>query len=67
MEIELKNLITDEIITKRLKDIHIDKKDDEFNQDLIHLMDSEDLAVKAYLKAAYLYSNEFKEKIDKSQ
>ena len=67
IEIELKNLITDEIITKRLKDIHIDEKDDEFNQDLIRLMDSKDLAVKAYLKAAYLYSKDFKQKIDKAQ
>ena len=67
MEIELKNLITDEIITKRLKDIHIDENDDEFNQDLIRLIDSEDLAVKAYLKTAYLYSKEFKEKIDNAK
>lgn len=67
MEIELKNLITDEIITKHLKDIHIEEKDDEFNQDLVCLMNSEDLAVKAYLKAAYLYSNEFKEKIDNAK
>ena len=67
INIELRNLITDEIITKRLKDIHIDKKDEEFNQDLIHLMNSKDLAVKSYLKAAYLYSNEFKEKIDNAK
>lgn len=67
IEIELKNLITDEIITKRLKDIHIEEKDIEFNHDLIHLTNSKNLAVKAYLKAAYLYSEEFKRKIDKAQ
>ena len=65
--IELKNLVTDEIITKRLKDIHVEDKDFEFNYDLINLMNSKDLAVKSYLKAAYLYSKDFKQKIDKSQ
>lgn len=67
IEIKLKNLVTEEIITKRLKDVHIDKKDVEFNYDLIRLKNSEDLAVKTYLKAAYLYSEEFKRKIDKAQ
>ncbi len=67
IEIKLKNLVTEEIITKRLKDVHIDEKDVEFNYDLIRLKNSEDLAVKTYLKAAYLYSEEFKRKIDKAQ
>lgn len=67
IKIELKNLVTDEIVTKHIKDVHIEEKDDEFNQDLVYLMNSEDLAVKAYLKAAYLYSKDFKQKIDKSQ
>ena len=30
-------------------------------------MNSKDLDVKAYLKAAYLYSKEFKEKIDNAK
>lgn len=67
LKIELKNLVTDEITIKRLKDIHVEDKDAEFNHDLINLMNSEDLAVKSYLKAAYLYSKDFKQKIDKAQ
>ena len=67
IEIELKNLVTDEITTKYLKDIHVEDNDIEFNHDLIHLTNSKDLAVKAYLKAAYLYSKDFKQKIDKAQ
>ena len=67
LKIELRNLVTDEITIKRLKDIHVEDKDAEFNHDLINLMNSEDLAVKSYLKAAYLYSKDFKQKIDKAQ
>ena len=66
-KIELRNLVTDEILTKRLKDIHVEDKDFEFNYDLLNLINSENLAVKSYLKAAYLYSKDFKQKIDKAQ
>ena len=67
IKIELRNLVTDEILTKRLKDIHVEDKDFEFNYDLLNLINSENLAVKSYLKAAYLYSKDFKQKIDKAQ
>lgn len=67
IKIELRNLATDEILTKYRKDIHVEEKDIEFNYDLINLINSEDLAVKSYLKAAYLYSKDFKQKIDKAQ
>ena len=67
LKIELRNLVTDEITIKRLKDIHVEDKDFEFNHDLLNLINSEDLAIKSYLKAAYLYSKDFKQKIDKAQ
>lgn len=67
IKIELRNLVTDEITIKSRKDIHIEDKDIEFNNDLIQLINSEDLAIKSYLKAAYLYSKQLKEKIDKAK
>ena len=59
VKVKVKDLVTDEILIKGISEIHVHEYNEEFNYDLIKLTDSSNPAVKAYLKAAYLYSAEF--------
>lgn len=67
VKVKVKDLVTDEISIKNISELHIHEFNEEFNNDLIKLTKSSDLAVKAYLKAAYLYSKDFKEMIDHAE
>lgn len=63
----MKDLVTDEISIKNVSELHIHDFNKEFNDSLIKLTKSSNPAVKAYLKAAYLYSKNFKEMIDHAE
>lgn len=60
VKVKVKDLVTDETSVKSISELHIHGFDEEFNDSLIKLTKSSNPAVKAYLKAAYMYSKEFK-------
>lgn len=64
VKVKVKDLVTDEIFIKSLSELGVHGFNVEFNDSLIKLTKSSNPAVKAYLKAAYLYSKEFKDIID---
>lgn len=64
MKVKVKDLATDETSVKSISELHIHGFDEEFNDSLIKLTKSSNPAVKAFLKAAYMYSKEFKKIID---
>ena len=61
---KVKDLVTDEILIKGVSEIHVHEYNEEFNDDLIKLTNSSNPAVKAYLKATYTYSQNFRQMID---
>lgn len=67
VKVKVKDLATDEISIKNVSELHIHDFNKEFNDSLIKLIKSSNPAVKAYLKAAYLYSKNFKEMIDHAE
>lgn len=67
VKVKVKDLATDETSVKSISELHIHGFDEEFNDSLIKLTKSSNPAVKAYLKAAYLYSKNFKEMIDHAE
>lgn len=67
VKVKVKDLVTDEISVKSISELHIHEFNEEFNNDLIKLTKSSNPAVKAYLKAAYLYFKNFKEMIDHAE
>ena len=64
VKVKVKDLATDETSVKSISELHIHGFDEEFNDSLIKLTKSSNPAVKAFLKAAYMYSKEFKKIID---
>ena len=64
VKVKVKDLVTDEISVKSISELRIHGFNEEFNDSLIKLTKSSNLAVKAYLKAACLYSKNFEEMID---
>ena len=64
VKVKVKDLVTDEILIKGVSEIHVHEYNEEFNDDLIELTNSSNLAVKAYFKAAYTYSQNFRQMID---
>lgn len=64
VKVKVKDLVTDENSVRSILELHIHEFDKEFNEDLVKLTNSSNPAVKAYLKAAYVYSKEFKAMID---
>ena len=64
VKVKVKDLVTDETSVKSISELHIHGFDEEFNDSLIKLTKSSNPAVKAYLKAACMYSKEFNEIID---
>jgi hypothetical protein len=64
VKVKVKDLVTDEILIKGVSEIHVHEYNEEFNDDLIELTNSSNLAVKAYLKATYTYSQNFRQMID---
>jgi hypothetical protein len=67
VKVKVKDLATDEISVKSISELHIHGFNETFNDSLIKLTKSSNPAVKAYLKAAYLYSKNFKEMIDHAE
>ena len=67
VKVKVKDLATDEISVKSISELHIHGFNETFNDSLIKLTKSSNPAVKAYLKAAYLYSKNFKEIIDHAE
>lgn len=67
VKVKVKDLVTDEISVKNISELYIHDCNEEFNDSLIKLTKSSNPAVKAYLKAAYLYSKNFKEMIDHAE
>ena len=64
MKVKVKDLATEETSVKSVSELHIHGFNETFNDSLIKLTKSSNPAVKAYLKAAYLYSKNFTEMID---
>ena len=64
VKVKVKDLVTDEILIKGVSEIHVHEYNKEFNDDLIELTNSSNLAVKAYFKAAYTYSQNLRRMID---
>lgn len=67
IKVRVKDLATDEISVKSVSELCIHGFNDEFNDNLIKLTKSSNPAVKAYLKAAYLYSKDFKDMINHAE
>lgn len=67
VKVKVKDLVTDEFSVKNISELYIHDCNEEFNDSLIKLTKSSNPAVKAYLKAAYLYSKNFKEMIDHAE
>ena len=67
VKVKVKDLATEETSVKSVSELHIHEFNEEFNNELIKLTKSSNPAVKAYLKAAYLYSKNFKEMIDHAE
>ena len=67
VKVKVKDLVTDEISIKNVSELHIHDFNKEFNDSLIKLTKSSNPAVKAYLKAVYLYSKNFEEMIDHAE
>lgn len=67
VKVKVKDLVTDEISIKNVSELHIHDFNKEFNDSLIKLTKSSNPAVKAYLKATYLYSKNFEEMIDHAE
>jgi hypothetical protein len=67
VKVKVKDLATEETSVKNVSELHIHGFNEEFNDSLIKLTRSSNPAVKAYLKAAYLYSKNFKEMIDHAE
>ena len=67
VKVKVKDLVTDETSVKSVSELHIHEFNEEFNNDLIKLTKSSNPAVKAYLKATYKYSKNFKEMIDHAE
>lgn len=67
VKVKVKDLATEETFVKSVSELHIHEFNEEFNNDLIKLTKSSNSAVKAYLKAAYLYSKNFKKMIDHAE
>ena len=64
VKVKVKDLATEETSVKSVSELHIHGFNETFNDSLIKLTKSSNPAVKAYLKAAYLYSKNFTEMID---
>lgn len=67
VKVKVKDLVTDETSVKSISELHVHGFDEEFNDSLIKLTKSSNPAVKAYLKAAYMYSKEFKAMIEHAE
>lgn len=67
VKVKVKDLATDETSVKNVSELHIHGFNKEFNNSLIKLTKSSNPAVKAYLKATYKYSKNFKEMIDHAE
>lgn len=67
VKVKVKDLTTEETSVKSVSELHIHEFNETFNDSLIKLTKSSNPAVKAYLKAAYLYSKNFKEMIDHAE
>lgn len=64
VKVKVKDLVTDEISVKSILELHVHGFNKEFNNSLIKLTRNSNPAVKAYLKATYAHSKEFKNMID---
>ena len=64
VKVKVKDLVTDENSVRSILKLHIHEFDKEFNEDLVKLTNSPNPAVKAYFKAAYTYSQNFRQMID---
>jgi len=67
VKVKVKDLVTDKTSVKNVSELHIHGFNKEFNNSLIKLTKSSNPAVKAYLKATYLYSKNFEEMIDHAE
>ena len=67
VKVKVKDLVTDKTSVKNVSKLHIHGFNKEFNNSLIKLTKSSNPAVKAYLKATYLYSKNFEEMIDHAE
>lgn len=67
VKVKVKDLVTDETSVKSISELHIHGFDEEFNDNLIKLTKSSNPAVKAYLKAAYVYSQKFRDMINHAE
>lgn len=67
VKVKVKDLATDETSVKSISELHIHGFNEEFNDSLIKLTKSSNPAVKAYLKAVYMYSKEFKAMIEHAE
>lgn len=67
VKVKMKDLVTDEISVKSISELHIHGFNEEFNDSLIKLTKSSNPAVKAYLKAAYVYSQKFRDMINHAE
>lgn len=64
VKVKVKDLVTDETSVRSISELHIHEFNVEFNEDLIKLTNSSNPAVKAYLKATYTYSQNFRQMIE---
>ena len=67
VKVKVKDLVTDKTSVKNVSELHIHGFNKEFNNSLIKLTKSSNPAVKAYLKATYLYSKNFEEMVDHAE
>lgn len=67
VKVKVKDLVTDEISVKNISELYIHDCNEEFNDNLIKLTKSSNPAVKAYLKAAYVYSQKIRDMINHAE
>lgn len=67
VEVFVKDLLTDEVSTKKISELSIHKLTDQFYEDIANLSKSGDDGIRAYLKAAHEYSDFFRNLIDASK
>lgn len=67
VKIKVKDLVTNETSVKSISELRIHGYNEEFNDALVKLTKSSNPAVRAYLKAVYMYSKEFKSMIDHAE
>lgn len=67
VEVFVKDLLTDEVSTKKVSDLSIHRLTDQFYKDLADLSESEDDGIRSYLRAAHEYSDFFRNLIESSK